>query len=472
MLLYRLAKFLRSVVPANPWQLIFLIGVIFLFVSPSLPWWSEELLYASPQLLSHRAEFLGKFIFWLYPVSIAGLSGYYICFWPGKTPVRRILGFVGAPAIIGLGFLCYRIVVVLTPYTSVLESGANWMRKFAHSPFIFWKYSPGFCFCVIGLLLILFFTFRLATGRSSLPLSLPSETILHVDDSDYWQRIKLLIWTFLAPFYLVYGLLSGSILLVLWMRSPHISNFFSGAGLLATDYVLQTVIIIGGALMLVGNEGLQVVRRSLQLPEPRLVLLGLLLPLGIFLLLPLGAFLFDYTKWAAHDFGKLDHPFFRSYIQHLTKAKLLWIGLPALAEEIIFRGLLQLSLVRRYGLFQGIFLTNLTWGASHFRSDVYSRQSVGFILLEMVSRILICLALGYVLSWLTLRSFSIWPAAVTHAVFNIFVVASFGPQIEWGKELRILMWAVLALLLFRFWPVATAEDPAPASHITSLEPAV
>jgi membrane protease YdiL (CAAX protease family) len=148
------------------------------------------------------------------------------------------------------------------------------------------------------------------------------------------------------------------------------------------------------------------------------------------------------------------------------------MALPALAEEVVFRGVLQSSLIRRYGLCAGIFLTNLAWGAYHFRIDLYSRRSANFILLEMVYRIIICLALGYVLSWLTLRSGSIWPAAVTHTVSNMFVMASFGPQIEWRETLRRLIWAALAIVLFWFWPVTAAEDPAHDSSVTSLEPAV
>ena len=471
MLSHRLAKFLRSVIPADPWQLLYLIGAVFLFVCPRLSWWSSDFLLELQQPLSHRDEFASKFVLCMLPISFAGLAGYFVCFWPGKNPVRRILGFVIGPAIIGLGLFFHWIPTFLVPYTSVLQPGIHFQRKLGDFPFIFWKYSPGFCFCAAGLLFILLFTFRLATGRSSLPLSLPAESYVHADESDDWQRIRLLIWVFLGPFYLLCSF-GASILLIPWMIHPQISIFFSNPGFVVADYVILAIISVGAAWVVVGKKGLQVVRQYLQLPEPRLVLLGLLLPLGIFLLLPIGVFLFDYTQWAAHDFGKLEHPFFSSYIQGLPEAKLLWMGLPALAEEIIFRGLLQSSLVRRCGLFPGIFLTNLTWGPYHFRGDVYSRLSVGFILLELISRILICLALGYVLSWLTLRSRSIWPATVTHTVFNIFVLASFGPQIEWGEELRILTWGVLALLLFRFWPVAAVEGLKPDPSVTSLEPAV
>lgn len=473
MLLQRLAKFLRSVTPADPWQVVYLIGVVFLFVSPRLSWWPSDFLSEFQQPSSSRAEFTRKFTFCIYPVSFAGLAGYFVCFWPGKNPVRRILGFVVGPVIIGLASFFYWIPTFPTGYTSVLNQGVHLQHKLSDFVFLVWKNSPGFCFCAAGLLVILLFTSRLATSGSSLPLSLSSETILHAEDSGYWQRIKLLIWTFVGPIFALYGLTVGFIWLALWTNSPHNSRIISSVWIQETDYVLQAVVFTGLALTIVGKERLQLVRRFIQLPEPRVVLLGLLLPLAVFLLIPASFFLFDYTQWVAHEFGKSPHPIFSSYIQNLPEARLLLMGLPALAEEIVFRGLLQSSLIQRYGLYAGIFLTNLTWGAFHFRGDFYARQSsIGVILLEIFTRILFCLALGYVLSWLTLRSGSIWPAAVTHTVSNVLVMAAFGIQTKWDKELDILIWAILAIVLFCFWPVAAAEEPAHDAPVASLEPAV
>jgi hypothetical protein len=38
----RLGAFLRSVIPADPTQLIFLAGTVLLFVSPRVPWWPSR----------------------------------------------------------------------------------------------------------------------------------------------------------------------------------------------------------------------------------------------------------------------------------------------------------------------------------------------------------------------------------------------------------------------------------------------
>ncbi len=88
-LLKRIAEFLRSVIPANPFQLLFLAGVVCLVVAYGLRCWHGIGPFAA----------LGVF-----PIIFAGAAGYFICFWPGNHPVRRILGLVFLPTIAGLAF--------------------------------------------------------------------------------------------------------------------------------------------------------------------------------------------------------------------------------------------------------------------------------------------------------------------------------------------------------------------------------
>jgi membrane protease YdiL (CAAX protease family) len=82
------------------------------------------------------------------------------------------------------------------------------------------------------------------------------------------------------------------------------------------------------------------------------------------------------------------------------------------------------------------------------------------------------MALNFVLAWLTLRSESVVPAAIAHAVFNVLVYSPIGPQLAGKDVLRVALWAVLAYVLFRYWPVPseirsetfrTAESPEPAA---------
>ena len=86
----RVAEFLRSVIPADPFQLLFLAGVVCLVVAHGLRWWHGIGPFAALGVL---------------PIIFAGAAGYFICFWPGNHPVRRILGLVLLPTITGLGLM-------------------------------------------------------------------------------------------------------------------------------------------------------------------------------------------------------------------------------------------------------------------------------------------------------------------------------------------------------------------------------
>jgi len=83
-----------------------------------------------------------------------------------------------------------------------------------------------------------------------------------------------------------------------------------------------------------------------------------------------------------------------------------------------------------------------------------------------------CVALNFVLAWLTLRSESVVPAAIAHALYNVLIYSPIGPQFAGKDVLRVALWAVLAYVLFRYWPVpseiklgtlTTAESPEPAA---------
>ena len=144
----------------------------------------------------------------------------------------------------------------------------------------------------------------------------------------------------------------------------------------------------------------------------------------------------------------------------------LWVlaGLmfAALAEEIIFRGWLLPALGRRYGWARGIGFSGLLWAILHFFSDRYSGLGLDGILLRLVARILFCVAMGAVLSWLVLRWGSLWPAVLAHYVYNVLVIGGLLrlpplPGLTFG-----VMWAIVAVILFRYWPLEEGIGAEPA----------
>src|SRR5207244_12061972 len=91
-------------------------------------------------------------------------------------------------------------------------------------------------------------------------------------------------------------------------------------------------------------------------------------------------------------------------------------------EEVIFRGVLQTRFIHGYWLYRGIFLVGVIWAAFHFFSDFsFSSLTDQEVLAKLGFRMFMCVALSFVLAWLTLRSQSVVPAAVSHARYNALV---------------------------------------------------
>lgn len=446
----RLGEFLRSVLPADWTQLIFLFGIVCLYIARILRSWpAEEVSIPSKHLPFHTHMAL---LLCAHMPLLAGVAGYFICFWPGRQPVRRILCWVCLPALGGLSltyslFLCY----VLGP--SSRGTGTTHTIGWALSPV--WGLGPEFHFAVVGLILVALFAWRLAAGCSSLPLALPESSVPLSDDPASWRRVQILVWILVA---LAGGPLSFSIGLVLsgiaypivvflpsiarLARLTHLSGLVAGLirgiGAIGGYLLLASAslaMVLGFGLLTLGKEGWKGLRRAVRLPKPEYFLLALALPFVIASFVAAVWHLFPPVQFSPQT------------------QPLLWTVFAAFFEEIIFRGLLQPRFIRRYGLLRGIFLVGIVWAAMHFYDDFHSHFSHGGVLLAIGLRLLGCVVLSFVLGWLTLRTRSVLPATVSHGFENILIVSTFGPRFAVLVIVRILLWGALAFILFRYWPV-------------------
>src|ERR1051326_8856076 len=109
----RVFSFLRSVIPADPWQLVLLAGVVCLYVSPFCDLWPREVLASSHSSWSD-ADSQGAFAVlrsWVvllrFPLIFSGIAGYFVCFWPGDRPIRRMAFAVFLPALLSLAGIVY-----------------------------------------------------------------------------------------------------------------------------------------------------------------------------------------------------------------------------------------------------------------------------------------------------------------------------------------------------------------------------
>jgi len=95
--------------------------------------------------------------------------------------------------------------------------------------------------------------------------------------------------------------------------------------------------------------------------------------------------------------------------------------LPTLGEEYGWRGYLQAKLLGRFGLLWGLVLTGAVWGVWHapliLMGYNYSHHpdAVGVGMFTLWA-----LLVGFILSWLRLRSGSVFPAALGHGAINAY----------------------------------------------------
>ncbi|HET6932015.1 MAG TPA: type II CAAX endopeptidase family protein [Candidatus Acidoferrum sp.] len=474
----RAAQLLRSVMPADFWQLVFLSGVIFLFISPHLPWRTpqsisssvQEALHPVPENENAHLEWVRLVTAMVWPINFVGLVAYFTCFWTGTRPARRIILAVIIPSICILGLLGYKSVhlpqnstssIFATP-TTVAGNHLGLLSSILHLP-------PALCFNILGLVLISVFTVQLLRGKSSLPLSLPDGPMRGNDETESWPQLKILIFVLVAPLYLLMNIISLP-LLIPYLFSTHFQTSIYGSMASIVADVLSAALLVIIVLWTLGKAGKVEIHRSLQLPEPRHAFFAALVPVAVCFLIPAAEFLYDRVHWVEHGFGNIDAPIFSSYIDptRIWDPMLLMLLVGAFAEEIVFRGVLLPRLLERYGLERGMLLTGLIWAAYHFRADAYSGLSVGGVLLRVGHRIVLCLAMNYVFAWMALRWRSIVPAGIAHGVWNILATSGVGGSSPWSSDFALVSWIVAALVLYRYWPLPNDENPEPEPLSASI----
>ena len=92
-------------------------------------------------------------------------------------------------------------------------------------------------------------------------------------------------------------------------------------------------------------------------------------------------------------------------------------------QEVVYRGMLQSELVRRWGPTAGILVANLlyTFGPLHW--NYFSSR--GAVALPMFASIF---AIGFFFGLLFRRSGNLWIVSVIHGIGNAYIVTSFAPR--------------------------------------------
>lgn len=467
--LKRLLVFFRSVIPADPWQLVYLVGLVLEVVLGALPMLSYDLVPSPGEYLSGGRSFDAS-AFVPYAVACVWISlaascvGFFTCFWPGRKPALRIVTAVVLPTVAVLALLIWKLYQLTEPASTIFEphnigSLFSWLRANV------WHFPAGQYVGVCGVALISIYALRLSVGRTSLPISVSPTGLASQEDIAYWPRILWLLWAFFGAYIVISGLVLLPFVMLefkLLTRFPSSVVFAMSTGI---GRCLDAAILLGISLSILGKQGREATVKSLRLPEPRNALLGILIPAFIFSLVPAGKWTFDRIWWAQHDIGLLRPPQFGSYFDFANALQpwLLLLLVGAFAEEVIFRGVLLAHFIKRYGLHRGIFFTGVAWAMVHFRSDHYFGLNVGGVVLQLVFRVVFCLAMGYVLAWMTLRWKSIIPAGLAHTVWNILAMSGLVVSFQWTWGVEILLWAVAAQVLWRYWPTENIAEGTAAT---------
>ena len=219
--------------------------------------------------------------------------------------------------------------------------------------------------------------------------------------------------------------------------------FIDDANLFQTLYLPVALVMMGipalvswGVVRKTQPKGQRAAALGFRRPRPVGRFLGYLglafsIPLGIALLsLPIAAALGLYT-FDLENFSGLQQVFDEAGagsmpVELMLVSQLLnvviaaWVInlLPALGEEIGWRGWLTPQLLP-LGIIPTIAITGVVWGLWHTPLILLGHnyphlpgwQAVGFM-------VVFCTLLGGILAWLSIRSRSVWPAALGHSTIN------------------------------------------------------
>ena len=171
----------------------------------------------------------------------------------------------------------------------------------------------------------------------------------------------------------------------------------------------------------------------------RYVWLGYLIPIAYALpvylvvwLSGLGAFAdLDFVRKTAAQFGWSNFPpALALALFILLTATLGMVGKTsrALGEEIGWRGFLVPELAKVVG-FPGVgLISGLMWAAYHYPVLIFADYNAGTpVWYGLGCFTLMVVADSFILAWLTLRSGSLWPAAILHGSHNLFIQSIFTP---------------------------------------------
>lgn len=472
----RIASFLLSILPAERRQLILLAGACFLELSEALRWWPDYHPEQVDAASLRMPTFLGVALdHWIYFTKVpsffifcAGAVAYFVCFWPGQKPSRRLLYGSILPGALGILAVCIRSLILASHQATLLKlalvSGSSALDVGFHSVSgLVWDLGPGFHFAVVGLLLVSFAAIQLRREKLHLPLQIapaisftPSPARL-LDNG--LNRLQAFIWFCLALLPVAIGVFMLPIFVPLLLRSLHHgSSFWGPVALSPWMYRLQSLLtalpLPLGALWAMGGRRKDLLRQALRVPLRKYFALAVLFPVAAYWLPRTCASLVK-----GGDFLSRGPDYFLGLP---IKPEFVFFFFLPLFAEVAWRGYLQPQFVSRYGVFRALFLVGIIWGITYFGVFPSIIWADAGVLLRLTGGIIWGLGYAFVFGWLTIRSRSVLPAAVAAGLAEILLRATLYDAYavlrpETVRATGIAIWCVIAVVLFRYWPIKEKE---------------
>jgi membrane protease YdiL (CAAX protease family) len=443
------SRFIRSLLPADISQLLLLVGVVCLLISVDLRWAPWRLFHTYPGSLP---AFRVYGYIALCAIHLAYCLGFFFCFRPGGHSARKLSHWVVLPAVFGIVLLSGICIYISMP-SSVVLHGSGVSQRINSLVLIVTNMGPGFHYALMGVILILVFTSRLALDCASLPLALPDSSINVLDNSKSFDRVKLFIWALLAvvpAFHSIFPFMNA----IYYFVKAHFHTANDMAAI-STELFVTDVMVLLMAIWMMGRETCHVVRRSVRLPTIQGVALAIAFPVGIAAFFSAGEFLFRLSDWVVvHQSHNASLPWVGSYFIH-PKVGMLLLLPASLGEEVLFRGVLQPRFILRYGLFRGLALLSIVFATLHINADLFGSFGFtdGVVILGLFVRLISSIGLCFVTGWLTLRTGSVLAAALAHGLSNMLALSPLGPTFPGIGPLTDILWMALGFVLFRYWPI-------------------
>jgi membrane protease YdiL (CAAX protease family) len=444
--------FVRSLLPEQPEQIVLLLGSALLLTAFRLASWHD---WGRALALTHGSAAYITFGlltgFTLVLVYAGGAAGLHLCLFPKANPFAWLKRFVYLPVIAGWAlnigvryYFGYRYPDVQAEYARMV-----WVERIQRDSFFA---SVGLSFWVIAVALACIWLagWSIRSGEMKLPVAFCGGRGATTDFQT--RKFAWLMVVLTMPVTSIALIVSFAVANPALMGSAHpvLAQFLTEIVMAASFVALLLIAVKADAASLF--------RASLKLPPVPMVALGVVFPLMITSIPGLVKFAMARMAWAQVGYGHIEPPIFETFFGQFRWTFLLMI-IPALAEEIAWRGYLQPRLISRYGLYRGIFFVGIVWGAFHFASDFSATTTWIHFVPGIAGRLIYCVTLGFVLSWLTLRSGgSVIPAGISHGLVNALVMSPW--TVDSAGWWLYPGWVVLAAVLYRYWPPGVAPNEA------------